>query len=178
MRRTSAFLAALALLAVARPSWPFPPSFCHESLTGFLDTTQSVSFSPGFIVAAGKVDVRLTVRNDEGDLSLSGRYRCTRNPSSSTACTGSGPSGKLDGVPQLPTEDHFGSSFIIHLDEAGSGYRVLCELNGTAPVVWHGCIPAMSGTYVCKQGESETEHGTFELVARSCGQCFGNPAAD
>ena len=181
MRRTSALLAALALLAVTRPSWPFPPSFCHEFLTGFLRTTQSVSFSPGFIVDLGRVDIQLTVRNDEGDLSLHGRYHCTRKPHSATACTGSGPTGLLNGGPHLPTEDGFGSSFmiqLIQLDQPGSKDRVLCELDGTAPVVWHGCIPAMSGTYVCTQGEVETEHGTFELVARSCGQCFGNPAAD
>jgi hypothetical protein len=174
--RKRTFLAVLALLAPAGPSLAFPPSFCHESLTGLLRTTESVSFSPGFIVVVGKVDVRLTVRNDEGDLSLGGLFQCRRPSGSRTSCAGSGLTGSLDGVPNLPTEDHFGSSFIIHLLQPGPGYHVLCQLDGTAPVVWHGCIPAISGTYVCKQGEVETEHGTFELVASSCGQCFSHPA--
>jgi hypothetical protein len=172
MRRTPNVLAVLALLATARPSWPFPPSFCHESLAGVLRSTESVPFVPGVIAIVGLVDLRLTVRNDEGDLSLTGHYHCRRPSGSGASCAGSGTTAAVDGSSGLVTPDLFGLQFFVRLSRPGPGYRPLCELDGTAPVVWHGCIPAISGTYVCKQGDVETEHGTFGLVARSCGQCW------
>jgi len=161
-------LAALALSMLfggPTPSWAIPPSYCRQTLTGTMGSTDPAPFPP-----VGIISLRLSVRNDEGDLSLSGRFRCKRVSGSPGSCDASGTSATVDGFSELPTAEGYGLNFRIALVEPGqSVHTVLCELHGVAAVMARGCIPAMSGTYVCKQGDVEVDHGTFGLTAKICG---------
>lgn len=162
--RLSATIALLLVFGGPTSSWAIPPSYCHQTLTGTMASTDPAQYPP-----VGIISLRLAVRNDEGDLSLSGRFRCKPVSGSPGSCEASGTSAIVDGFSGLPTDDHYGLNFRIALvDPDTSSYTVRCELHGVAAVMSTRCIPAMAGTYVCKQGSVEVDHGTFGLTAKIC----------
>ena len=128
MRLTLVGMVTLALVAIGRHSSAIPPTFCHESMNGVLFSSVSGAFTSA-------VRLAVTVRNDEGDLALSGRYHCKRDPKHLERCTGSGTEAGIDGLPLSSLSILFPTQYDIRLfDPHSSGFTVLCELKTAPPM--------------------------------------------
>ena len=163
MRLTMAGLVVLASVGLAGRSLAIPPTFCHETLTGVLFSSVSGAFT-------SPVRLSTSVRNDEGDLSLRGRFHCKRDAKHPQRCTGTGTDAGIDSVTTSFTG--FGLEYDIRLiDLQQTGFTVRCELE-TEPAFLPepGCFGGLIGSYTCRDGETVTDHGRFTLVA-TCGQC-------
>ena len=164
MRLTIAGMVVLVAVGLARRSPAIPPTFCHESLTGVLFSSVSGAFT-------SPVKLSTTVRNDEGDLFLRGRFHCKRDARHPERCTGTGTDAGIDGL--ATSYSPFGYRYDIRLiDLHQTGFTVRCELE-TEPAFLPepgGCFGGLIGSYTCRDGETVTDHGRFTLVA-TCGQC-------
>ena len=163
MRLTIAGMVVLACVGLAGRSPAIPRTFCHESLTGVL-------FSPVSGAFTSPVRLSTTVRNDEGDLSLRGRFHCKRDAKHPQRCTGTG----TDAGNRQPRHLVFPVWLPVrHPSHRSASDGVHCALRArdrarlsTEP----GCFGGLIGSYTCRDGDTVTDHGRFTLVA-TCGQC-------
>src|SRR5262249_60056832 len=103
---TMAGLVVVASVGLAGRSPAIPPTFCHETLTGVLFNSVSGAFT-------SPVRLSTTVRNDERDLSLRGRFHCKLDAKHPQRCTGTGADAGID---SLATSDSpFGYRYDIRL---------------------------------------------------------------
>src|SRR5262249_733339 len=163
MRQALAGIGVVAVLALARQSASTPAPCFHGWMRGGLFSAASPALTS---------PVRLSARllADQGGLSLSGHLRCKPSRRDPQRCTGTGTDAAVQG--HVLSTSPFGDRFAISVQEPREPFRVLCELETSVPAFTRaqGCLGGLMGTYVCHDGDLETDRGSFGLVG-TCGPC-------
>lgn len=162
MRRALAGIVVGAILALAIPSGSSLTPCYRGSMGGVLFSSVSPAFT-----SPVRLSAKLFV--DQGGFSMSGRLRCKPTARDPQRCTGTGTDAGVHGsVFATPS----GLSLAISVQERRAPFRLLCNLETSVPAFTRaqGCLGALMGTYICHDGDIETDRGSFGLVGQ-CGPC-------
>ena len=154
MRSSTVTLAMVGILAAAQLAPAVQPTSCGERMEGVLRSA-----------GGGSHAVRLGVSLTYPGFGIEGRLRCNRSRSGPCVIRKANVSGlfEWDGVT---------TRYRVLLSRgSGDAYRLLCDLDGTAPFLFGLYLPALEGTYVCDDGQGRRDEGTFQLVGVGKGRC-------
>jgi hypothetical protein len=155
MRRTAFTLATVGLLAGAVGHAPaVRPTSCGERMEGVFTGA-----------SGGGHAVRLHVSLTYPGFDVGGRFRCLRSRSGPCVVR----EARVDGIFR---GDDVTTRYQLSLSRGhGDTYRLLCNLEGTAPFLFGLYLPALEGTYSCDDGQGGRDEGTFQLVGVGKGRC-------
>jgi len=161
VRFSALTLLVLTGVTMAAPARAVPPTYCRERLVGVLRHANGNET---------RVRFRLRVRDDVGDLSLDGRFRCSPRKWDDPCIV---EAGRVTGSNRSGDPGGFGYTFDLRVFAVGANREIttLCVFSASASFVFNNCIPAMAGSYVCTDGGLETDRGIFGLAAERCDRC-------
>jgi hypothetical protein len=151
----------LLVMALPAVSEAIPPAICRQTMAGVFTTDDGRSM---------RVVLRLRMRSDEGDISITGRFRCAERRARERCF-----------IAPANVNAYGMESFGSRLAQATHGFtlfrfephRIVCELTGTTPFIRDLCVPALGGRFTCQaDGDDDSASGAFGLAVDSCRPCL------
>ena len=151
----------LATVALPAPVRAISPALCRQTMAGLFKAED------GRIMP---VELLLRIRSDDNDLSIRGRFRCTAKRDPSRCFIGA---TKIDALGFSVGGGRLMQSTRNFRLTHGGPYSVVCDLTATTPFVRNLCIPALGGTFACRNdGEFGSVSGAFGVAVDSCAPCL------
>jgi hypothetical protein len=149
----------LVVMALPVVSEAIPPAICRQTMAGVFTADDGRSM---------RVALRLRMRSDENDISITGRFRCTEKRARER-CFIAPANVSAAGMQAFG----FRLAQATHRFTLSDPDGVVCELTATTPFVRDLCVPALGGRFTCQaDGGADSASGAFGLAVDSCRPCL------